>query len=135
MRTGSAAGVVAGGTAAAAAAGNAATLIGLGFSAGSIPTLAALSAIDAYADTANYFVEFREDIHLFGASFNTEIGQTGIALQGEYSFREGVPLQIDDSEVLAAALTPLAPVLGFTPASQLGTLEPMRLSRVLSNEM
>ncbi len=79
-----------------------------------------MAAIDAYADTANYFVEFRENIDLFGFSFNTEIGQTGIALQGEYSFRKDMPLQIDDAELLAAGLTPLTPVLGFTPASQLG---------------
>jgi hypothetical protein len=119
--TGTAAGVAAGGAAALATAGNALALIGLGFPAATIPTLAGLSAIDAYADTANYFIEFREDIKLYGFGFNTEIGQTGIALQGEYSFRDDVPLQIDDAEILSAAITPLAPVLGFVPSSQLGT--------------
>ncbi len=122
VTTGSAAGVGAGGAAAAATAGNAATLIGLvGFAPGDIASLAGLSAIDAYADSANYFLEYRENIDLFGLSFNTEIGQTGIALQGEYSFRQDMPLQIDDAELLAAGLAPLAPVLGFTPASQLGS--------------
>ncbi len=120
VTTGSAAGVGAGGAAAAATAGNAAALIGLGFAPADIPGLAGLAAIDAYGDTANYFVEFRENIDLFGFSFNTEIGQTGIALQGEYSFRQDMPLQIDDAELLAAGLTPLAPVLLAAPASQLG---------------
>ena len=32
---------------------------------------------------------------------------TGIALQGEVSFRQDVPLQFDDVELLFAALTPL----------------------------
>ncbi len=120
VTTGSAAGVGAAGAAAVATGGNAGALIGLGFAPGDIPGLAAISAIDAYADTANYFTEFRKDIDLLGFSFNTEIGQTGIALQGEYSFRKDMPLQIDDAELLAAGLTPLTPVLGFTPASQLG---------------
>ena len=118
--TGSAAGIGAGAAAAGATVGNAVFLGLLGFPASTIPTLAASSAIDAYADTANYFTEYREDIRLLGLSFNTEIGQTGIALQGEYSFREDVPLQVDDAEILAAALTPLTPVFGFTPSSQLG---------------
>lgn len=123
VTSGSAAGVAAGGAAAfTTAVFNAGALVGLGFAPASIPTLAGLAAIDAYADTANYFIEFREDIKLYGLSFNTELGQTGIALQGEYSFRDDFPLQIDDAELFSAALTPLAPVLGFVPSSQLGTV-------------
>jgi hypothetical protein len=60
-------------------------------------------ALDQYAQTANYFVEFPEDIQLLGLSFNTELGKTGIALQGEYSFRHDAPLQIDVQELLLAA--------------------------------
>ncbi len=123
VTTGSAAGVAAGGAAAfATAVTNNAALGFLGFSGTQITNqLAPLAAIDAYADTANYFLEYRENIDLVGFSFNTEIGQTGIALQGEYSFRQDMPLQIDDAELLAAGLTPLAPALGgLVPASQLG---------------
>jgi hypothetical protein len=69
---------------------------------------AAAIGIDRYAQTANYFIEYPEDIDLFGASFNSEVGSTGWALQGEYSFKRDLPLQIDDTEVLFAALTPLA---------------------------
>jgi hypothetical protein len=67
--------------------------------------------------SANYFVEYPEDIQLFGFSFNTEVGTTGIALQGEYSFRDDAPLQIDIQELLLAAGTALnnSPVLGASP--------------------
>lgn len=69
-----------------------------------------------YARTARYFRQFPEDIDLFGASFNTEL--RGIALQGEVSYRLDQPLQVDDTELLFAGLSPLAPIFG---QSQLGT--------------
>ena len=86
-----------------------------------IPACVGFHIINPYAQTANYFAEFREDIQLYGLSFNTELGKTGIALQGEYSYRNDVPLQVDDAEIFAAALTPLAPIIGAVP-SQLGTV-------------
>ncbi|MFO7813388.1 MAG: DUF1302 domain-containing protein, partial [Pelovirga sp.] len=64
-------------------------------------------AVHQYAKTANYLLEYPEDIKLYGISFNTLINATGTALQGEYSYREDVPLQMDDIEVLLAALSPL----------------------------
>lgn len=68
--------------------------------------------------TATYFISYPEDIKLFGASFNTQLGTTGWALQGEYSFRNDAPLQVDDVELLAAALH--FDLLGAPFASQLG---------------
>jgi len=62
--------------------------------------------------TGRYFLEYPDDIRLFGVSFNTILGATGIALQGEYSFRQRMPLQVDDVELLLSALC--------SPASQLG---------------
>ena len=86
-----------------------------------------------------YFTEYPEDIQLFGVSFNTQLGQTGIALQGEVSYRHDVPLQFDDVELLFAALTPFEAVaLGAqgipmpatcTPA--LPTPDPLRPARRL----
>ena len=64
-------------------------------------------ATHEFAQTAQYFTEFPEDIQLIGLSFNTQFQRTGIALQGEVSYRQDVPLQFDDVEVLFAALTPL----------------------------
>jgi len=65
-----------------------------------------------YPGTARYIFEYPEDIQLFGVSFNTEIGATGISLQGEVSYRRDVPLQVDDIELLVAGLTPYKPELG-----------------------
>jgi hypothetical protein len=63
----------------------------------------AASTIGAAA-TGGYFVEYPEDIQLIGVSFNTQFIKSGIALQGELSYRKDVPLQIDDVEILFAAL-------------------------------
>jgi hypothetical protein len=57
------------------------------------------------ANTGQYVVDFPEDIHLVGASFNTSI--KGVAFQGEISYRDNQPLQVDDVELLFAALSPL----------------------------
>ncbi len=58
----------------------------------------------SYVQTASYFISYPEDISLYGLSFNTALGRTGIALQGEVSYRQDMPLQIDDVEILLAAL-------------------------------
>ncbi|VAW44022.1 FIG067310: hypothetical protein [hydrothermal vent metagenome] len=73
--------------------------------------------------SGTYFTEFPENINLYGLSFNTTINPLGVSLQGELSYRDNVPLQIDDVEVLFGALSPLnavipAPYDQFT--SQLG---------------
>ena len=81
-------------------------------------TTAGLAAGD-YADSARYFVEYPKDIDVFGASFNTAIGGSGPALQGEVSYRVDQPLQVDDTEILYAGLSPVNPaVFG---QSQLGS--------------
>lgn len=69
-----------------------------------IPAAVSGAATDAYAKTARYFTEYPEDIQLFGVSFNTLLGASGIALQGEVSHRRDVPLQVDDLELLFATL-------------------------------
>jgi hypothetical protein len=78
-----------------------------------------------YAATASYFLTYPEDIKLLGLGFNTHLGRTGIALQGEVTHRWDVPLQMDDVEILYAALTPLRllpPVPQLAPLIGLGTL-------------
>lgn len=69
------------------------------------------------AATGRYLIEFPEDVHLLGASFNTNIG--GVAVQGELSFRNNQPLQVDDVELLFAALSPLSSRFGAN--NQIGT--------------
>lgn len=68
------------------------------------------------AQTGRYVIEFPEDIHLIGGSFNTTL--KGIALQGELSYRSNQPLQIDDVELLFTALSSINPAFG--PNNQLG---------------
>lgn len=58
------------------------------------------------ANSAALIVEYPEDIHLFGASFNTTL-PGGVAWQGEVSYRPNMPLQVDDVEILFAALSPI----------------------------
>ena len=64
------------------------------------------------AATGRYFTEYPESIHMLGASFNTSIGNSGISWQGEVSYKDNVPLQVDDVELLFATLSSLNPVFG-----------------------
>ncbi len=68
--------------------------------------------------TAGFFVEYPEDIQMYGMSFNTTL-PGGVAWQGELSYRPNMPLQKDDVELLFAALSPLnsvVPALIANPA-------------------
>jgi Protein of unknown function (DUF1302) len=86
--------------------------------------VAGIYATDAFSKTARYQVEYPEDIKLYGVSFNTLLQNSGVALQGELSFRQDVPLQLDDLELLLATLEPLTILSGTgDPISQL-TLDP-----------
>ncbi len=67
------------------------------------------------ANSAALIVEYPEDIHLFGVSFNTTL-PGGVAWQGELSYRPNVPLQLDDVEVLFAGLSPINQALSASGA-------------------
>ena len=69
------------------------------------------------AATGQYLIEFPKGIDLVGASFNTSV--KGIAFQGELSYRSNQPLQVDDVELLFAALSPLSARFGAN--NQIGT--------------
>lgn len=60
-------------------------------------------------DTMGLFLDFPEDIRMFGVSFNTTLG--GWSLAGEYSYRPNVPAQLLLSDVVFAALQPAVPRL------------------------
>ena len=74
---------------------------------GSVNAQAQSFATYEYGKTAGYFEQFPQDIKMLGLSFNSEIRATGTAIQGELAYRHNVPLQLDDVELLYAALTPL----------------------------
>lgn len=71
------------------------------------------------AGSGRYFLDYPDDIKMVGASFNTSVGNTGISWQGEVSFKQDVPLQVDDVEVLFAALSRLNPL--FAANNQIGS--------------
>jgi len=78
----------------------------------SIVTGGPLAAAVGHTGTASYFVEYPEDIKLYGFSFNTQ-GPSGIALQGEVSYRPNQPLQIASAEVVLAAVGAPNLITGF----------------------
>lgn len=63
-------------------------------------------------DSMRLFVEYPEDIHLFGASFNTTLGD--VAWSGEYAFRSNLPIQIHTTDIVFAALQPAFPADDFS---------------------
>jgi len=94
-----------------------------------LPLLSGFSVTSPDVTTGAVQVVYPEDINLFGVSFNTTI-PGGWSVAGEVSYRDNVPVQIDDVELLFAGLSPLNAVL---PAeyerfrSQLGEFGPGEL--------
>ncbi len=76
-----------------------------------LPLISAMALTTSSPSSGRYFTEYPEDIDLYGLSFNTTINSIGMSLQGELSYRPNVPLQIDDVELLFAALSPLNPLI------------------------
>ena len=91
---------------------------------GDVTNQASNIATHEYSLTAGYFTEYPEDIKLIGLSFNTQLQWGGIALQGEVAYRQDVPLQFDDVELLFAALTPLEQNLAVLRGTPLPTTCP-----------
>ncbi len=58
-------------------------------------------------DTMQLFVEYPEDIKMYGVSFNTTVGDW--AVSGEYSFRENLPIQVHSTDLVYAGLQPAFP--------------------------
>ncbi len=96
----------------------------VGESAGGI---ASAMAIDRYGKGGHYLLEYAEDIKLYGLSFNTVLGSSGWALQGEYSLRQDAPLQIAERVVIYRGLEPIVTALGLAAA------DPARLPAFLGN--
>jgi hypothetical protein len=58
-------------------------------------------------DTFRIWLDYPEDIQMYGLSFNTTLGS--ISLAGEYSFRPNLPLQVQINDLIFAALQPAFP--------------------------
>ena len=68
-------------------------------------------ALSTVLGNSNYFIEYPEDIRLYGLSFATTL-PTGTALSGEISYRPNMPLQLNAVDQVSAssgipALSPL----------------------------
>ncbi|WP_460146153.1 DUF1302 domain-containing protein [Pseudomonas sp. H3_H08] len=75
------------------------------------------------AGNSKYFVEYPEDIRLYGLSFSTTL-PTGTAWSGELSYRPNAPVQLSTTDILFAGVTPIpgfgnASVLDGTPGQDL----------------
>ncbi|MBJ2244545.1 MULTISPECIES: DUF1302 domain-containing protein [Pseudomonas] len=75
------------------------------------------------AGSSNYFVEYPEDIRLYGLSFSTTL-PTGTAWSGELSYRPNAPVQLSTTDILFAGVTPIpgygnASVLKGSPGQDL----------------
>ena len=60
------------------------------------------------AGNSSYYVEYPEDIRLYGLSFSTTL-PTGTAWSGEISYRPNAPVQLNTTDILYSGLTPLDP--------------------------
>ncbi|WP_448109278.1 DUF1302 domain-containing protein [Pseudomonas azerbaijanoccidentalis] len=76
------------------------------------------------AGNSSYFVEYPEDIRLYGLSFSTTL-PTGTAWSGEVSYRPNAPVQLNSTDILFAGVRPLggaltnASLLSAPPGSDL----------------
>ncbi|OYT97647.1 MAG: adhesin [Pseudomonas sp. PGPPP3] len=92
----------------------------------SLAKLSAASSLAAAAGAGNggYFMEYPEDIQLYGVSFSSTL-PTGTAWSGEVSYRPNAPVQINSTDILYAGLdaisitTPLGAVKPYDNASLL----------------
>nr|WP_314533057.1 DUF1302 domain-containing protein [uncultured Pseudomonas sp.] len=57
------------------------------------------------AGNTHYFLDYPQDIHLYGASFATEL-PTGTAWSGEISYRPNAPISINTADLFGGALNP-----------------------------
>ncbi|HEN8712840.1 MULTISPECIES: DUF1302 domain-containing protein [Pseudomonas] len=68
------------------------------------------------AGNSSYYVEYPEDIRLYGLSFSTTL-PTGTAWSGEVSYRPNAPVQLNTTDILYSGLTPLNPDVSVLPGT------------------
>ena len=104
-----------------------------------IQGLATYNAINRYAKAARYFVEYPEDLRTVGVSFNTVLGASGWALQGEYSFHPDLPLQREEDSLFAEALAPIGCYLQTSANPQVMALpaaqQPAAIGRICAGQV
>ncbi|QKE64120.1 DUF1302 domain-containing protein [Aquipseudomonas campi] len=73
---------------------------------GILPILNGSASALAIAGSSSYFMEYPEDIRLYGLSFSTTLS-TGTAWSGEVSYRPNAPVALNTTDVLFSAVRPL----------------------------
>jgi Protein of unknown function (DUF1302) len=63
-------------------------------------------------DSGRLFVEYPENIRMFGTSFNTTVGD--FAISGEYVYRPNLPVQIQSTDLVFALLQPGFPSADYS---------------------
>ena len=92
-----------------------------------VPLLVTGAEFLQLANRSAGFLEYPEDIQLFGVSFNTTVGDWGV--QGEVAFRRDQPLQLDtDATTIAAAAANCAFPAGGDVTG--GSFEPLVTSNI-----
>ncbi|MHA6492733.1 DUF1302 domain-containing protein [Pseudomonas borbori] len=56
-------------------------------------------------DTSSYYLEYPEDIRLYGLSFATNVGATSV--NGEISYRPNMPISLNSTDLTLAAVVPV----------------------------
>lgn len=87
------------------------------------PYLSAKFPTNPNPTSARYFVDYPEDIRIYGLSVATTLGSTSVA--GEISYRPNMPLQINGTDLLNAAFgSPISPVIlsGHAQQGSIGTV-------------
>ena len=78
--------------------------------AGLVGSLAPTLLPVVVAGNSSYYVEYPEDIQLYGLSFSTTL-PSGTAWSGEISYRPNAPVQINTTDILYSGLSPLNPAV------------------------
>ncbi|AHF66084.1 DUF1302 domain-containing protein [Pseudomonas cichorii] len=84
------------------------SLVGNGIPLGTATALAPTLLPLVVAGNSSYYVEYPEDIRLYGLSFSTTL-PTGTAWSGEISYRPNAPVQINTTDILYSGISPLNP--------------------------
>lgn len=89
--------------------------------------VAAGAGASVLAANGGYFMEYPEDIKLYGMSFSTTL-PTGTAWQGEISYRPNAPVQLNTTDILYAGLKgvglTVAPGVVVNPYANISPLGP-----------
>ncbi|MGL4318811.1 MAG: DUF1302 domain-containing protein [Pseudomonas sp.] len=90
--------------------------------ANSVLPLSSSGAALAIAGNSSYFIEYPEDIRLYGLSFSTTL-PTGTAWQGEVSYRPNAPVALNTTDVLYSAVRPITNPSATNPYADASVLD------------